>query len=538
MKTIGKYQVLDEMGRSASGARYRARDPFRNREYALKILSPVAALDAAAKDRLYSELAACAELSHRQIVRVQDVGEADGGVYLATDLLAGGDLRVLLAGQTANPANTAPTTMAQKLALVAQACEGLAYAHSKGIVHGNIKPSNIFITSARDAALLDFGIGKWQSLLLTAGARLSGLLANYFAPEQILGQRFDERSDVFSVGVVLSEALANKYPFQAQAGVIPREIVHAEVQPLRSIDPQIPEQLEQIVIRALVKDPQARLQTVDEFAATLYAIAQRLRREQPSPPENPISTSVETGQKKTSPEEKADAVTTELAGRPVPAWSARSYAANLDVAKKEASLPTPVAEAAPPPTTQPSVAAPAKAADPTTRPVAPRASREPARPLGRAVPAQSPRRPAAPAPRTKPGIASRRVVSFAVGAILAISFAGALISRQNLRASQNKRHEAEDSGRVAPQTPIPRRAIAKPVSPEPISEPAAKTPDEEERAPTQTLRVQVKPLWEAGRYTEAMQLVDAVLSDNPANTEARAWKKKIRAAQEAEAAMK
>ncbi len=116
---------------------------------------------------------------------------------------------------------------------MAQVCEGLAGAHAHGIAHGNLKPSNIFVVDGRDAVILDFGVGYLQTLLIAAGTRLEGLLPNYLAPEQILGDTFDARSDLFSLAMVLYEVLAGRYPFDAPAGVIPREIVHSEPRPLR-----------------------------------------------------------------------------------------------------------------------------------------------------------------------------------------------------------------------------------------------------------------------------------------------------------------
>ena len=168
--------------------------------------------------------------------------------------------------------------LGQKLAVIAQVAEGLAFAHSRGIAHGNLKPSNIFVDGARDVSILDFGIAKWLAALLEAGGRPEGLMANYLAPEQVLGQPFDARSDIFALGLMLYEFASGKYPFSADPGLIPREIVHTEPEPLRKLDAQVPEELEQLVARALKKEPGQRLQTAEEFASGLYLAAQQLRR--------------------------------------------------------------------------------------------------------------------------------------------------------------------------------------------------------------------------------------------------------------------
>jgi hypothetical protein len=515
MKTIGKYQVGDELGRSAAGATYRARDPFRNREFALKVLSPVAALSATSKEQLYRELAACWELTHRHIAKVQDIGELEGGVYIATDLLAGTGLSQL----------TAAHSTAEKLTALAQVCEALAFANSKGIAHGNLKPSNIFLRDGGEAVILDFGIGNWQSLLMASGVRLNGLAPNYLAPEQILGQPFDTRSDVFSVTVMLYEILAGSYPFQAAAGVIPREIVHADPVSLRKLNPQVPEELEQIVVRGLKKNPSERL-LADELAASLYTMAQRVRREEAAraterQPEVPVETAMES-----RPAKAEEAVNT-----------ASIQASAIPVV--EAPVPQ-----APPPVA--AVEAPAAAIEFVPRPVAPPVqppAPAPA-PATYAPPAASPAAPVQPVPRprpaAKPNHTRKRVLTYAIGGVLALVFTGVIIVRQNLGAPADKPEPAAPAPVSAPKEAAAPPTATKSIPPPPPAPsvhpiaPSVNLPPEDELI----LRTQVKPLWEGGQYAEAMRLVDGVLLTSPASSEARSWKKKIRAAQDAEAAIK
>src|SRR5271170_1650160 len=271
MKSIGKYQVIEELGISATGKTYRVRDAFRNRELAAKILETVPGLTAEAKEQFCGHLAACAELTHRQIAKINDLGEVEEGIFVATEWLSGVDLRRFMQENPDLPLD-------QKLGVVAQVAEGLAFAHSRGIAHGNLKPSNLFIDAARDVSILDFGIAKWLAALLAAGSRPEGLVANYLAPEQVLGKPFDARSDIFALGLILYEFASGKYPFSADPGLIPREIVHSEPEPLGKLDPQAPEELEQLVARALKKDPDQRMKTAEEFASGLYLAARKLRR--------------------------------------------------------------------------------------------------------------------------------------------------------------------------------------------------------------------------------------------------------------------
>ena len=495
MKTIGKYQIAQEISRSAAGVTCRARDPFRNREYALKILSPLAAISAAFKDQLYRDLANSWELVHPHLAMIQDIGEVESIVYIATELLPGLALPSFLTSAEL-------LSIAERLTLIAEVCEGLACAHSQGVAHGNLKPNNIFVTDRRKAVVLDFGTGSWQQLLIASGVRLNGLLPNYLAPEQILGESFDGRSDIFSTSVLLYEILTGQYPFQAAAGVIPREIVHAQPQPLRQWNAEIPEELEQVVFRALRKDPRERFQTAEEFAANLHRIAEQMRREAMAPPVDPQAT----------PAESADV-------------------ASVDVAAPALELATPIAETAvtaevvqPPPVVEP---APAAFAPPPVPPAPPQYPTA-------AVPQA---RPATPA-RTNPR--KRRMITFALGAAMALSMVGVIVVRQNMAAPGGSQKPAE-------QTPAAKQ-IAAPVvgeaaKPTPFVAPAAPAQPVAQEAPAQPaaeqiLRTQVRPLWEAGKYAEAMRLVDEVLVSNPASAEARGWQRRIRAAQEAEADIK
>lgn len=557
MKPIGKYEVLDEIGASVAGTRYRARDTFRKRELVLKVLHPLPTLDAAAKDEFCRKLALCSELLHRHLAKVLDLGEVEGRIYIATELLSGADLRSLSTGNR-------ELTIAQKIGILAQACEGLAFAHSRDIAHGAIKPSNIFVDGKNDVKILDLGTAEWQSLTLSAGGGTDGLLPNYFAPEQILGQCYDARSDLFSLALVAYEFLAGRYPFQVSASLIPREIVHSEPESLRKLSPEIPEELEQLLIRGLRKQPEERLQTAEEFAAGLYSIAQHLRRVPPAPaaalssepamPEAPVSIKTAEPEAKTKTAEaetktpKREDVQTATAEQP---WTARSYVAS----------PVNRSEDKAPPQEVPRQQVPAQPTPSATAKPASSASLEHTRTQGEAtIPPMKAPAPRASVPAPARSMASnriqkkaatakslkRRVVAVALGGVLAIYGVLNYVSHQGLHASQN---QSRNSSPAVPQkTVVPevdrnseRAAVPVESTPAPVTEPPAVVePPKAEPTPKaeQILHNQVKALWESGKYSEAMRLVDQVLVTSPANGEARAWKKRIRAAQEAEAAIK
>jgi hypothetical protein len=510
MKAIGKYQIIDEIGSGSAGTTYRVRDTAGERELALKVLYSSPSASPETKDQFCRNLASYAELRHPHIAKVHDVGEADGALYVATELLNGIDLRRHFEERRALP-------LQEKLEFIAEVCDALTVPHSKGIAHGNLKPGNIFIVAGKNAKILDFGSGKWLEVILAAGVKPAALLPNYLAPEQILGEPFDTRSDLFSVGLILYELLTGKYPFQVEANLIPREIVHSEAESLRKLDPEIPEELDLLVARALNKNRELRLPSAAEFAAGLNSIAQKVRDSRTAP--EPV-TAVDTTPPVTAPP---------VAAKPAP----------------------PVVPAPKQPVVVPSAPAPAvvvQATQPATVAVPP--------PPPAPVPVSAPAQPALAAiktaaqgsqkkviPAAAAGLLRKRMIPIAIAGVLAIGVFGMLLSRSSSQASQRKSEAPEVQTTPAP-VPVP--VVVQPVEaapPQPVPQPVAQTPAaaqvvEVKPAPDTILRGQVKSLWEAGKYSQALGLVEAILADNPTHGEARAWKKKIRAAQEAEAAIK
>jgi serine/threonine protein kinase len=573
MKSIGKYQVIEQLGTSAAGTAYRVRDSFRNREFALKVLKTVPGLTPAAKEQFCGHLASCAELVHRHVVKVQDLGEVEEGLFIVSEWRTGMDLERFMQENRELP-------LGQKLALIAQVAEGLAFAHSREIAHGDLKPSNIFVNGERDITILDFGIAKWLAALLEAGSRPEDLVVNYLAPEQVLGEPFDPRSDIFALGLMLYQFVSGKYPFSAAAGLIPREIVHSDVEPLGNLDPQIPDQLDVLVQRALLKDPAKRLQTAEEFAAGLYLAAQELRRrasagssagapaasptappdtrpdtrrpvedetvEMSAPAPAPVvqqttAFSTPATAPQAPPQREAEQKVRERpqdeTGPPQP-WTARSYK-NAPLTKEMPAFRQPAADPAPAPVPAQAAPVPAQAAPvpppslPTSNPPALNGGAPPVR----KPQAKQPLKTAAPVPGN---IVTKRAITLVAGLILAVVIVGSFISRQGLRASQNKNPATV----VVTQPPAPVAPANPPaaVPPEaPVAQPGQSGPDDvgnPEFSARQTLHGPVRSLWESGRYAEALALVNQVLANDPTNAEARVWKKKIRDAQEAEAALK
>ncbi len=255
------------------GTIYRARDQVLDRAVALKVLRADTELDSELKERFYREARACARLAHPNIITVYDLGEAEGMVYIAMELLSGSDLRKLLQ-------ENRPMEMAVKVDLMAQVCDGLEHAHGQQLVHRDIKPSNIFLCDDRRAKILDFGIARMPLSNLTIAGKVLGS-PNYMAPEQIRGAKCDSRSDLFSAAIVFYEFLVHAHPFQDE--FIPRRIVGSPPDNLREKDPAVPEALEALLLRSLEKDPAKRIQTAAELGAGLRAVLRRMRGDQTDP---------------------------------------------------------------------------------------------------------------------------------------------------------------------------------------------------------------------------------------------------------------
>jgi serine/threonine-protein kinase len=207
------------------------------------------------KQRFQREAQAAALLSHPNIVTVHDLGEVQGHIFMAMELLEGQDLRDIIASSRDKPLDECLHTMEQVAA-------GLAYAHSKGVVHRDLKPANIYVQPSGHVKIFDFGLARLGGSDLTQADVVLGT-PNYMSPEQALGDKVDARTDVFSAGGVFYELLTGKKPFDAETtpGVL-YQVVHKEPLPLRKWAPETPGILVEVVERCLTKDKSLRFQNV------------------------------------------------------------------------------------------------------------------------------------------------------------------------------------------------------------------------------------------------------------------------------------
>lgn len=271
MERLGRYELLEELGRGAMGVVYRARDPRIDRLVAIKVIAPVEGLDPAQiqqrRERFQREARAAGRLAHPNIVTVHDVGEEAGRAFLVMELIEGQTLAEVLRTRR-------PLPLDEALAIGEQAAQALDYAHRHAIVHRDIKPANILLTRDGVVKVADFGIARITGTETTQTGQTLGT-PSYMSPEQIAGLPLDGRSDIFSLGAVLYELLSGEKAFPGETlGTIIYRIVHEEPIPLRRLNPAFPAGLDVCLKRALAKDPARRYVEATDLAGDLHRAAQ------------------------------------------------------------------------------------------------------------------------------------------------------------------------------------------------------------------------------------------------------------------------
>jgi len=259
-QTISHYKILEKLGEGGMGIVYKAHDTTLNRTLALKFLPEKVNKDETAKARFLQEAQAAAGLNHPNICTIFGVEDYDGKLFISMEYIEGGTLGEKIPFSKVDDAIT----------IAVQIGEALQEAHTKGIVHRDIKADNIMLTSKGQAKVMDFGLAKLKgSLKLTRTSSTVGTLG-YMAPEQIQGGEVDYRSDIFSFGVLLFEMLAGKLPFRGEhEAAMVYSIVNEEPAPLTKYQPDLSQELERIVGRALEKAPEDRYQSVADMVSEL-----------------------------------------------------------------------------------------------------------------------------------------------------------------------------------------------------------------------------------------------------------------------------
>jgi serine/threonine-protein kinase len=262
---LGRYEVIDLLGRGGMAAVYRARDTTLQRELALKVLYPQYTADPALALRFQREAITAARLDHPNVVPVYDVGETDGLAFIAMKLLSGRTLADLLRErQRLSVAEFAP--------ILQQIADALDYAHERGVIHRDIKPGNILLEPRNQAILSDFGIAKsLDSPGMTNTSALVGT-PDYMAPEQINNRQVDHRADIYALGILTYRSLTGRRPFDGTTEEVLLGHLQGSFRPPTEIVPELPPALNPIMERVLARNPDQRYPSAGAFADAIQSL--------------------------------------------------------------------------------------------------------------------------------------------------------------------------------------------------------------------------------------------------------------------------
>jgi len=274
-QTIGRYEIVTELGRGGMGTVYKAHDPVLDRTVALKVLASELLAEPGMRERFLREARSAARLQHPNVVTVYEFGEVEGVPFIAMEFLHGDDLAAAVKRGRLPDLNS-------RLAVMAQLCEGLAYAHSRGVIHRDVKPSNVYLLPDGSVKIVDFGIARLEGG--TMATRTGELLGTpgYMAPEQFSGVTIDHRVDQWAAGVILYELVSGRRPFDAgTVSALIYQIVHTAPPAIDAAACGASRDLLDILGRALAKDPDQRFADLAAFAQALREVQDPALRTRP-----------------------------------------------------------------------------------------------------------------------------------------------------------------------------------------------------------------------------------------------------------------
>jgi serine/threonine protein kinase/tetratricopeptide (TPR) repeat protein len=262
----GRYQVIEELGKGGMGKVYRAVDKKLNEEVAIKLIKPEIALDKGTLARFQNELKVARKISHRNVGRMYELMEDQGLHFITMEYVPGEDLRSFLH-------RSKRLTVGTAVAIAKDVCEGLAEAHRLGVIHRDLKPSNIIIDKDGNARIMDFGIARSLRTKSITGEGVIIGTPEYMSPEQVEGKDVDQRSDIYSLGVILYEMVTGRVPFEGETplSVAVKQKTETAPDPRKS-NAQVPEDLSHLILKCLEKDKAKRYQDVADVRVELEKI--------------------------------------------------------------------------------------------------------------------------------------------------------------------------------------------------------------------------------------------------------------------------
>src|SRR5512136_1540413 len=244
----GRYQIIEELGHGGMGKVYKVQDTKIGEKIALKLIRPEAGLDKRSQERFSNELKLARKIRHKNVCQMFDLGEDQGTSYITMEYVRGEDLKQLIR-------KVGRLSPGQAIAIARQVCDGLEEAHKLGVIHRDLKPQNIMIDEEGRARIMDFGIARSLAGKSITGAGVLIGTPEYMSPEQVEGKDVDQRSDIYSLGVILYEMLTGRVPFSGDTPFAVGVKIKSEIpKDPRQLNPGIPDDLSCVILRCLEKD--------------------------------------------------------------------------------------------------------------------------------------------------------------------------------------------------------------------------------------------------------------------------------------------